>query len=108
MNTLKWAGALAVAACMACALGACAPIEKCGFAGCPGDAQITADVRALFDRHPELGPAALLSIKTLDGVVYLGGIVNTDLVREAAESIALQAHGVKMVVNSLGVTNAGR
>ena len=108
MNTLKWAGALAVAACMACALGACAPIEKCGFAGCPGDAQITADVRALFDRHPELGPSGLLSVQTLDGVVYLYGLVATDLVREEAESIALQAPHVKKVVNSLGVTNAGR
>jgi osmotically-inducible protein OsmY len=108
MNTLKWAGALAVAACMACALAACAPFEKCGFAGCPGDAQISADVRALFDRHPELGPSALLSVKTLDGVVYLDGIVNTDLVREEAESIAMQARGVKSVVNSLGVTSGER
>jgi osmotically-inducible protein OsmY len=108
MKTVMLPVVLALAACVVCALSACAPYEKCGFAGCPGDAQITADVRALFDRHPELGPAALLSIKTLNGVVYLGGSVNTDLVREAAESIALQAHGVKKVVNSLGVTNAGR
>lgn len=99
-------GAWALALCMTCALAACAPFEKCGFAGCPGDAQITADVRALFERHPELGPPALLSVKTLDGVVYLDGVVNTDLVREAAESIALQAHGVRKVVNSLGVTNS--
>jgi osmotically-inducible protein OsmY len=108
MKTLKRAGVLALAACMVCALGACAPYEKCGFAGCPGDAQITADVRALFDRHPELGPSALLSVQTLDGVVYLNGVVDTDLVREEAQSIASQAHGVKKVVNSLGVTNAGR
>ena len=108
MKTLKRAGALALAACMACALGACAPFEKCGFAGCPGDAQITADVRAQFDRHPELGPSALLNVQTLDGVVYLYGLVATDLVREEAESIALQAPHVKKVVNSLGVTNAGR
>jgi osmotically-inducible protein OsmY len=106
MKTLKRAGALALAACLACALAACAPFEKCGFAGCPGDAQITADVRALFDHHPELGPSGLLSVQTLDGVVYLYGVVDTDLVREEAESIALQGRGVKKVVNSLGVTNA--
>jgi osmotically-inducible protein OsmY len=106
MKTLKPAGALALAACLACALAACAPFEKCGFAGCPGDARITADVRALFDRHPELGPSGLLSVQTLDGVVYLYGVVDTDLVREEAESITLQARGVKKVVNSLGVTNA--
>ena len=101
-------GAWALALCIACALAACAPYEKCGFTGCPGDAQITADVRALFGRHPELGPSGLLSVQTLDGVVYLYGLVNTDLVRDQAESIALQARGVKKVVNSLGVTNAGR
>jgi osmotically-inducible protein OsmY len=108
MKTLKQPGALALAACLACALAACAPFEKCGFAGCPGDVQITADVRALFDRHPELGPSGLLSVQTLDGVVYLYGVVDTDLVREEAESIASQARGVKKVVNSLGVTNSGR
>jgi osmotically-inducible protein OsmY len=106
MKTLKRAGALALAACLAGALCACAPYEKCGFAGCPGDAQITAAVRASFVRHPDLGPPALMSVQTLDGVVYLYGVVNTDLVREQAESIALQVHGVKKVVNSLGVTNA--
>jgi osmotically-inducible protein OsmY len=93
---------------MACMLAACAPYEKCGFAGCPGDAQITADVRAVFERHPELGPPALLSVQTLDGAVYLYGVVNTDLVRDQAESVAAQVRGVKKVVNSLGVTNGGR
>ncbi|HEX3396354.1 MAG TPA: BON domain-containing protein [Steroidobacteraceae bacterium] len=93
---------------MACTLTACASYEKCGFEGCPGDAQITADVRALFDRHPELGPSGPLTVQTLDGVVYLYGVVATDLVREEAESIALKAPGVKKVVNSLGVTNGGR
>lgn len=106
MKTLLLAGALAAG--LMCTLPGCAPYEKCGFAGCPGDAQITADVRALFDQHPELGPSALLSVKTLDGVVYLGGVVDTDLVRDEAQSIAAQAHGVKKVVNSLGVSNAGR
>jgi osmotically-inducible protein OsmY len=108
MKTQMLPGALALAAYLACALPACAPYEKCGFAGCPGDAQITADVRALFDRHPELGPSGLLSVKTLDGVVYLDGVVDTDLVRDEAQSIAAQAHGVKKVVNSIGVSNAGR
>jgi osmotically-inducible protein OsmY len=108
MKTLIQPSALALVACMACALAACAPFEKCGFDGCPGDAQVTADVRTLFGQHPELGPVGLLSVKTLDGVVYLDGVVTTDLVREQAEAIALQAHGVKKVVNSLGVTNAGR
>ncbi len=108
MKTLNRPAALALVACLACALAGCAVYEKCGFAGCPGDAQITAEVHALFAQHPELGPPALLNVQTLNGVVYLNGMVNTDLVREEAESIALQAPGVKKVVNSLGLTNAGR
>jgi len=56
------------------ALSACAAFSKCGF-GCPGDADITADVQALFDQHPALEPPNLLTIQTLDHVVYLNGLV---------------------------------
>ncbi len=109
MKTMAPIGARALALCLVYALvAACAPHGQCGFAGCPGDAQITADVRALFDRHPELGPSGLLTVQTHGGVVYLYGVVNTDLVRQQAEAIALQARNAKKVVNSLGVINAGR
>jgi hypothetical protein len=79
--------------------------KKCGFAGCPGDATITADVRALFDRHPALQPPNLLNVQTLDHVVYLSGVVDTDLERQMAQSVALEAPGVVRVVNSIGVSN---
>jgi osmotically-inducible protein OsmY len=82
----------------------CAAYRKCGFDGCPGDAQITAEVRALFDQHPVLEPPNLLTVQTLDHVVYLYGVVDTDLERETAESVALQATGVTKVVNSIGLS----
>ena len=53
--------------------------EKCGFTGCPGDAQITADVEALIQSIP--GAASrpnLVYVQTLDHVVYLTGQVNTE------------------------------
>jgi osmotically-inducible protein OsmY len=86
------------------ALSGCAAYRKCGFDGCPGDAKITAEVRALFNQHPALAPPNLLDVQTLDHVVYLYGVVDTDLEREMAESVALQATGVAKVVNSIGIS----
>ena len=100
--------AAALALGVAGALSACATFEKCGFSGCPGDAQITTDVRALLDQHPGIGSPGAVSVQTLNGVVYLYGVVDTDLMREQAEEFALQAPHVKKVVNSIGVQNAGK
>jgi osmotically-inducible protein OsmY len=86
------------------ALPGCAAYKKCGFGGCPGDAEITAQVRALFDQHPALKPPNLLEVQTLDHVVYLNGVVDTDLERQMAESVAHEAKGVTKVVNSIGLS----
>jgi osmotically-inducible protein OsmY len=43
-------------------------------------------------------------VKTINGVVYLTGQVNTDLERENAGSLALQASGAARVVNSIALT----
>ena len=93
---------------LAAALPGCAAYEKCGFGGCPGDAEISAAVRAQFSQHPGAAPPGAVNVQTLDGVVYLYGVVDTDLMREQAGEIALQAPHVKKVVNSLGVQNAGK
>jgi osmotically-inducible protein OsmY len=85
-------------------LSGCATFEKCGFTGCPGDAQITAEVKALFDRHPELGTS--IDVRTLDHVVYLHGLVDTPLGPEIAESVALEAPGVTRVVSSIAFGNS--
>ncbi|HEY4443808.1 MAG TPA: BON domain-containing protein [Steroidobacteraceae bacterium] len=99
-HVYAWAFALVLTG----ALPGCAAYKKCGFGGCPGDAEITAQVRALFERHPTLKPPTLLEVQTLDHVVYLNGVVDTDLERQLAESIAHEAKGVTKVVNSIGLS----
>ena len=80
--------------------------EKCGFAGCPDDQRITRDVQALFEEHAALEPPNLIAVRTLDHVVYLNGVVDTDLERQLAESVAAGAQGVARVVNSIGLNNS--
>jgi osmotically-inducible protein OsmY len=89
-------------------LSACAAYRKCGFTGCPGDANITANVQAQFRQHPALEPPNLLHVQTLDHVVYLTGQVDTELERSMAESLALNVAGVKRVVNSINFSYEGR
>jgi osmotically-inducible protein OsmY len=96
--------ALTLCVTLSAVLGGCAAYRKCGFEGCPGDSEITAEVEALFSQHSALEPPNLLSVRTLDHVVYLHGLVDTDLERQIAESVALQAPGVARVVNSIGLS----
>jgi len=63
------------------------------------DEKITADVKALFDKHPELGTS--IDVQTLDHVVYLYGLVDTPLESEIAKSVAFEAPGVARVVSSI-------
>jgi osmotically-inducible protein OsmY len=84
-------------------LSGCATSEKCGFNGCPGDAKIAANVKALFDQHPGLGTS--IDVQTLDRVVYLYGLVDTPLESEIAKSVALEAPGVARVVSSIADRN---
>ena len=84
-----------------------------GLSGCAafgggdeGDAKITAEVRALFDQYPVLGPPGVLTIHTLHGVVYLNGTVSTYLQADMAETVALRVPGVARVMN--GIAAAGR
>jgi osmotically-inducible protein OsmY len=86
-------------------LTACAADRRCGFAGCPGDSKITADVRERIDQHPDLRAPNIIYVQTRDHVVYLSGIVSTGLVSEAAAAAALAAPGVARVENSIAITN---
>jgi len=85
-------------------LSGCATYDKCGFEGCPGDAKTTANVQALFDQHPDLGPPNSIDVQTLNNVVYLHGFVSAGLESRTAESIAREAPGVQQVVNEIAVT----
>src|SRR3974390_2051568 len=99
---------LAVAA--AGALSGCAAYDawrKCG-AGCPGDAQLAADVRVRLNEHTELLAPNRVYVSAIDGGGYLGGQVFTDLQRDTAESVARGTPGVPRVVSLIGVENVGR
>jgi len=105
MSRLSSTYALVVALVAAGALSGCATYRKCGFAGCPGDAKITAEVRTLVDQHPALGGSNTVYVQTLDRVVYLNGLVDTPFQRQMAQSVALEAPGVARVVNMIAVSN---
>jgi osmotically-inducible protein OsmY len=82
--------------------------DKCGFSGCPGDAQITTAVEGLLNQDAAMRAPNLIYVQTLDRVVYLSGQVATDLQRESAESTALRAPGVRRVVDTIGLEFQGR
>jgi osmotically-inducible protein OsmY len=82
--------------------------EKCGLAGCPDDQRITRAVQAVLSQHPALEPPNLIDVKTLDHVVYLNGLVDTDLESQTAESVAARVQGVARVVNSIGLSGGAR
>jgi osmotically-inducible protein OsmY len=96
--------ALVLSVVVGSALAGCAVYEKCGVSGCPGDAEITAQVQALFVKHSELEPPNLLQVQTLNHVVYLTGVVDTDYERQMAEVVAREAPGVTNVINSIGLS----
>jgi len=94
---------LAVSVLFICATSGCAVYRKCGFTGCPGDAQITAAVQARLREHPAVEPPNLIRVQTLDQVVYLYGVVDTELERYIAESAARETPGVARVVDSIDI-----
>jgi osmotically-inducible protein OsmY len=108
MTRLRPIVALAVTGVLAGALPACAVYSKCGFAGCAGDAKISADVRALMNHYPALEAPNSIRVQSLDHVVYLYGQVDTDLERSTAESVARAIPGVTRVVDSISLSYAGR
>ncbi|MGO8858385.1 MAG: BON domain-containing protein [Steroidobacteraceae bacterium] len=83
-------------------LAGCATYEKCGLEGCAGDSKVTANVQSLLEQHPDLEENSI-DVQTLDHVVYLTGMVATGLESEEANSVALEAPGVKRVVNLIAV-----
>jgi osmotically-inducible protein OsmY len=79
--------------------------EKCGFHGCPGDAQITAEVRARLKQNSSLEIDAI-SVQTLDHVVYLSGVVSSGLEINNAGEIASGVPGVTQVVNTMAISQS--
>ena len=105
MNKVTGVYALPIYVMLMAALGGCATIEKCGLEGCASDQKTSAQVRALLNAHPELGPPGTISVETLNGVVYLDGDVVGGLEKRNVDSIVRQASGVKKVVNGISVAH---
>ena len=108
MSAARSAGLLAIA--LSAALGGCATLDtwrKCG-TGCPGDAGISAAVRARLDEHAEFLAPNRLYVSTLDGVVYLSGQVATDTQRLDAVAVARATPGAPRVVDLISLEYGGR
>jgi osmotically-inducible protein OsmY len=94
-----------LAAAVLVSLVGCASLAPCGIKGCPDDRRITAQVRGLLDEHDDLGAPNLVTVQTVDRVVYLNGLVETPYQKELATALARQAPGIVRVVNLIGVSN---
>lgn len=106
MKSFSRAAGLGVLLAATCGFAGCSVVaayRKCGLGGCPGDAAITADVERLFARHPALLAPTMIHVQTVDRVVYLSGLVDTDFERQLAESVAARAVGVARIVDSIGL-----
>jgi osmotically-inducible protein OsmY len=76
-------------------------LHQCGIAECPADAKITAAVEGRFQELPSTERPNRISVSTFDGVVYLGGAVESPSAEAAAELIARETPGVTAVVSSI-------
>jgi hypothetical protein len=98
----------AISVSLAILLGGCAVYEKCGFSGCPGDSETASAVRAALGEYPALGGASTVRVQSLNHVVYLTGLVDTDVERLTAVFAAQQVSGVARVEDSISVSNGPR
>jgi osmotically-inducible protein OsmY len=103
MKKPKLVGAFTMAAALAGLFVGCATERQCGLGGCSGDAQITTNVRSLFDEYPEIGTE--VNVQTLNHVVYLSGFVSAGEMKSTAEDVARTASGVSKVVDSIAITH---
>jgi hypothetical protein len=110
MSSVRSAGPFALLIAVTVGLGGCAALatwHKCG-SGCPGDAEISAAVRARLSQHTELLAPNQVYVSTLDRTVYLSGEVATDAQRLDAEDIARTTPGVPRVVDLISLEYNGR
>jgi hyperosmotically inducible protein len=102
MNKIKSLYPLTLTFALIASLSGCATYQQCGAHGCPGDAKITAAVQAQLAQHTEVG--SLIEVQTINGVVYLNGVVGQGMQRETAATVAGNTPGVAKVVNNLGIS----
>jgi hypothetical protein len=91
--------ALVAALTAAAALPGCAMFPQSS--NPTADRAITTDVQTRFEQTAVLEAPNLLTVQTVNRVVYLNGFASTGLQRSEAESAASQVPGVDKVVNSI-------
>ena len=101
MNKLR---VIVLAPLLSGALCGCAVTHECRVDSCADASRITAKIQSMFDQRSEFKPPNFVYVKTVNHVVYLTGQVNTDLVRENAESIVRETEDGARVVNSIALT----
>ena len=104
MSNLKSSHVLMFVLLLSSTLSGCAAERKCGWRGCPGDAQITSNVQSRLNQHPDLRGVNSINVQTLDHVVYLSGEVSSGLMRRTAAAIAQKTPGVARVEDSIAVS----
>ena len=107
MNSHKPVWVMALPAALLGTLLGCATDRPCAPEACVSDANISSQVEAAMNQHPELEAPNSVRVQTADRVVYLHGHVDTEMQRDVAEEVARQVPNVKHVVDSLRTTYAG-
>lgn len=87
-----------------CALAGCASDDSCADHPCSPDEKLVEAVKGSIDKHPALVPDTI-RVQAHDGVVYLYGIVSTDLELIEVAEAAKATPGVRSVVNLCSVEN---
>ena len=85
--------------------GSASPKEKISYsesANHSEDSLITANFKAKLLRDPEL-EGRMIQVETVDGTVYLNGLVNNKFEAQRAEKIAGEIPGVISVRNNLRI-----
>lgn len=108
MTVAKAPVKITIAFGLALLLPGCVAYGPCGIRECGGDSATSAEVRQLLHQQPALGVGGSIDVRTYGGVVYLYGLVDTEMERSLAQSMAREAHGAVRVVNLLGVQNGSR
>ena len=87
------------------AITGCVSHGACPDSECTADKVTNAAVNASLAAHAELGAPGQIYASANNHVVYLYGILDTELQRSDAESVAADTDGVAKVVNSIAVMN---
>jgi osmotically-inducible protein OsmY len=103
----RWIYVAAMTAAIGAMIGGCVPAQTqkaCSGENCVSDRDITRNIEQEISSRAEL-TGWTINVQTIDGVVYLHGLVDTTPQKDLVESIARDARGVKGVENSIELRN---